>query len=215
MLVLVYGFSRRMKWWIPNPDCAQENISNLPVYVRHIGSLACFCLRSWYDETQTAVISTPSFCAGLSKVVRSWKGSFKHFSGGIRPVYFRNHSAMSPKPFAQTWILMIIRRLSHLVTHIVQGLLNVFRWLGEKSGFISGLTDDRKSQDELTVFDGLTLRLFDRKLSPETLGSFIKKLDDWPRSEIKLASIDSFQHQFLFGFCRLMLRASRSQLLLR
>jgi hypothetical protein len=96
---------------------------------------------------------------------------------------------MSLKPFPATWILMIIRQLSHTVSHIVRGLMVVIRWLGEKSGFRNVLPNDTKSQDELTVFDGLTLILFDRKISPETLGSFIKKLDDWPRSEIKLGFI--------------------------
>ena len=80
---------------------------------------------------------------------------------------------------------MIIRQLSHTVTYFFQVLMGMIRWLAKKSGFRSVLPDDRKSQDELTVFDGLTLILFDRKISPETLGSFIKKLDDWPRSEIK------------------------------
>ncbi len=83
--------------------------------------------------------------------------------------------------FSQPWFLVIIRQLSR----IFQCLMEMVQWLAVKSGLKSLSPGLKKSQEELTVFDGLTLLLFDRKLSPETLESFIKKLDDWPRSDIK------------------------------
>jgi hypothetical protein len=88
---------------------------------------------------------------------------------------------MSFEPFSQPWFLVIIRQLSR----IFQCLVEMVRWLAVKSGLKSFSPGLKKSKEELTVFDGLTLLLFDRKLSPETLESFIKKLDDWPRSDIK------------------------------
>jgi len=35
------------------------------------------------------------------------------------------------------------------------------------------------------LFDGVELKLFDRKLTPETIFGFLSRMDDWPRKDVK------------------------------
>jgi hypothetical protein len=44
---------------------------------------------------------------------------------------------------------------------------------------------DAISPNGLTLFDGVELKLFDRKLTPETIFGFLSRMDDWPRKDVK------------------------------
>ena len=83
--------------------------------------------------------------------------------------------------FPETWIFFFLQQLST----VLEWFLEIMRRIAASVGFMKSFNKSSSSQTDLTVFDGLTLRWFDRKITPETLGTFIKKLDDWPRNETK------------------------------
>ena len=44
---------------------------------------------------------------------------------------------------------------------------------------------DSVSPNGLTLFDGVELKLYDRKLTPETISGFLSRMDDWPPKDVK------------------------------
>jgi hypothetical protein len=55
---------------------------------------------------------------------------------------------------------------------------------------------DALSPNGLTLFDGVELKLFDRKLTPETIFGFLSRMDDWPRKDVKYESLS----EYIFAF---------------
>ena len=54
---------------------------------------------------------------------------------------------------------------------------------------------DAQSPNGLTLFDGVELKLFDRKLTPDTIFGFLSRMDDWPRTDVKYEIVPAFSHQ--------------------
>jgi hypothetical protein len=44
---------------------------------------------------------------------------------------------------------------------------------------------DAQSPNGLTLFDGVELKFYDRKLTPDAIFGFLSRMDDWPRKDVK------------------------------
>jgi hypothetical protein len=86
------------------------------------------------------------------------------------------------------WYLLLVLKLKPCrnvalgLTSDCQGLESFYwqRLISSKK-----FTMDAQSPNGLTLFDGVELKFYDRKLTPDAIFGFLSRMDDWPRKDVK------------------------------